>query len=447
MSKNLANIKWGCVQPLTGGMYLGAEKAIGHPAEWIISYENLLGYIKDKQGNIIDAPNEQNTFEYLENHGRRPDWFFLQRENFQYDNDVHPEYKFNGEGNKQPDLTDMDLVVAVPVCAGLSMASTASQSRKDTCNCQMIWMTKYVLNGIKPKVYIFENAPTLLSGRGDEVRDQLETIAMEAGYSTVYYKTDTKLHHNCQKRPRTFILFFKNKDGKSFIPELHYEKDQMTVRDFFAELNQITFANDPMNVTIGGEYTCEIPLAYVQYRLGDNWREKVHGDLFDWVTRKEEETNTFMEWLKANYDEKAVAWFTKYVNHILDKRSNNLGYWSVTAKYFNNDTLPACMYKNMPITVHHEENRLYTMREWLWTMGHPDDYNMIGEAVNFFRRIGQNVPVNTAKWIVSEAARIVANWDNEQSISESRVVYYDNTRQKHAETLATAGKVLEVKED
>ena len=35
-------IKWGCIQPLTGGMYIGAEKAFGHPASWIISCVEVL---------------------------------------------------------------------------------------------------------------------------------------------------------------------------------------------------------------------------------------------------------------------------------------------------------------------------------------------------------------------------------------------------------------------
>ena len=35
------NIRWAAIQPLTGGMYLGAEEAIGHPAEFILSYKGL----------------------------------------------------------------------------------------------------------------------------------------------------------------------------------------------------------------------------------------------------------------------------------------------------------------------------------------------------------------------------------------------------------------------
>ena len=126
------------------------------------------------------------------------------------------------------------------------------------------------------------------------------------------------------------------------------------------------------------------------------------------------------------------------MSHISEKLNDNKGWWSVIAKYFG-DCLPACMYKNVPVTVHHTEDRLYTMREWFWAMGHPTDYNMIGTPVNYFRQMGQNVPVHTAKWMVSECVRILENWDNEmptvptdlfEHAPQKRYAFYDNAKMK-----------------
>ena len=50
-------IKWCAIQPLTGGMYLGAEKAVGCPAEFILSYPGIGSPHKDKEGNLL--PDEQ----------------------------------------------------------------------------------------------------------------------------------------------------------------------------------------------------------------------------------------------------------------------------------------------------------------------------------------------------------------------------------------------------
>lgn len=429
-------LKWGCIQPLTGGMYLGAEKAIGHPAEWIITYPGLTDIVTDKTGETIDAGNEANIVNYLTKHDRMPNYYlmnkgFLNADEMLSDVEYRPEYTLNGE-NATPDIDDMDIVVAVPVCAGLSMASTANADRKDQCNAQMIWMAKYALRTICPKVYIFENAPTLMSSRGDDVRAQLETIANETGYSCVYYKTDTKYHHNCQKRPRTFVYFFKNRDGEKFVPKFNWERDMVSTEQFFNEMPE-TRTEDPMNVVLDNIVNVDIPVEYAKVRFGENWREYISGDLTMYMVTDLEEREKFLEWLKnSNYDEKYYKWYVRYFGHIDAKLAENKGWWSTIAKYFK-DLLPACMYKNVPIVVHHKEDRLYTMREWLYMMGHPVDFDMVGKPWNYFRKIGQNVPANTARWIVSEAARIVDNWntvENDNMKEGESSAFFDNTKQK-----------------
>lgn len=62
-------------------------------------------------------------------------------------------------------------------------------------------------------------------------------------------------------------------------------------------------------------------------------------------------------------------------------------------------------------------------------MGHPHDFKMYGDININYPKIGQNVPVNTARWIVTEAVRLVENWDNlDRSGSTDR--YFDNTKKK-----------------
>lgn len=432
------NIKWGIVQPLTGGMYLGAERAFGHPAEWVISYPGLTDYVTDKEGNIVDAANERNIFNYLKDNNRLPAWYYMNRgylnnDEMLQDTDHCPEYTLHEElvdAPAQPDITDMDFVCAVPVCAGLSMASNANADRKDQCNAQMIWMAKYVLKTIKPKVYLFENAPTLMSTRGDEVRDQLETIALENGYSVVYYKTDTKYHNNCQKRPRTFIFFFRHRNGEKFIPEMQYERITTTVEEFFANMPE-TSVDDPMNVSLANYKDVDILVKYLNHRFGANWRDYIHGDLCNFLDLDMEERRQFMDWLEENEDPKYAKWYAKHFDHCDSKMAEGKGWWSTAAKYFNNECLPACMYKNVPVVVHHHEDRLYTMREWFYAMGHPTDMNMVGEPINYFRKMGQNVPANTARWISEEAVRIIENWNTLESVDNGQnVAFFDNTKQK-----------------
>ena len=56
MQKN--KIKWAAIQPLTGSFYIGARNAIGHDAEFILSYHGNNDYKCDDDGNIVTAGNE-----------------------------------------------------------------------------------------------------------------------------------------------------------------------------------------------------------------------------------------------------------------------------------------------------------------------------------------------------------------------------------------------------
>ena len=63
MYLNKEKIKWAAIQPLTGGMYLGAEEAIGHPAEFILSFKGLTDVKYNKEGEMTSVANEYNLLD------------------------------------------------------------------------------------------------------------------------------------------------------------------------------------------------------------------------------------------------------------------------------------------------------------------------------------------------------------------------------------------------
>ena len=75
---------------------------------------------------------------------------------------------------------------------------------------------------------------------------------------------------------------------------------------------------------------------------------------------------------------------------------------------------------------------MLTEREALWLMGMPMDFELVGDQDTEAPKIGQNVPVGTAKYIVSEARRWIENWDDpDERIDLSRnVAFYDNTKKR-----------------
>lgn len=420
------NIKWGAIQPLTGGMYIGTQNATGVPAQWIISYPGFNDAKPNKDGKLIEVGNEYNLTQWLQKHNEMVPCYVFDRKPFEtrfYDyanTKVYNPSDMNVSIN--PDFKDMDLVIAVPVCSGLSMVTSGNDKMKETRNCNMIFITKYALNVVKPKVYVFENAPTLMSDRGDNIRKILEDIAMQAGYSVLYYKTDTQFHDNCQKRPRTFIIFQKWDASSPQAPtKFDYEDIQVNFKEYMERIPEGASQQIPMTITPLNYALIE----YAKHLFGEDWRSRTRSHLLDNVDVDGRWTD-FVEFVKTlDLTDKEKERIEKFIRHAEYKRSLGLNYMSA-AVMIPKDKTPSVQFKSMQSVLHPVEDRLLTIRECLHLMGMPHDFEILGDALYNFAKIGQNVPVRTAQWIVSECIRIIDNPGEREG--DSNVMFIDNTK-------------------
>ena len=416
----MKNIKWAAIQPLTGGMYIGAEEAFGYPAEWILTYNGLDEIKRNKEGNITAVSNEAYLLNYLKKVNREVPYYKMNREMFDCNvDDMNPEITLDGEPAK-PDY-DVDVVVAVPVCSGLSMVTSAKDNTRNERNCNMLYLTKLALTTIRPKVYIFENAPTLMGFRGDELRSQFEQIANENDYVVVYYKTDTWKHYNCQKRPRTFVMFVKKIDGESKVPTLDFTDHKMTIEEFFANIpeglsNQEECEASPHNYMV---------IDFFKYKYGKDWIDNVNGCLMKNIVQRGliDELLNFMD----SYDKMPIETKEKvrhYIEHIRKKTSMGLNWYGSDCCYYK-EHFPAIQFRSITTTIHPSGERMCNVREYLELMGMPHDFDWFGDKGNW-PKIGQNVPVKTAKFITEQAIKIVNNWNNE-SRQDGSAIFFDNT--------------------
>lgn len=429
------NIKYAVLQPLTGGAYFGAESAFGHPAEFIISYPGFDAPKYNKEGKLVDAGNEYNLIKYLEKHDRMVPYYQFDRKPFQ--NDIESEVKLLKEGKEvePPNFEGIDYVIAVPVCSGLSSATRgASQETLDARNCNMKFLTHYALGTIKPKVFVFENAPKLSSAGGAFVRHSLEEIANKFDYSVAYYKTDTQLHDNCQKRPRTFVYFFKNDANHPGTPKLGFENKHISVSELLSRIPKRD--DDPMNITLPESYCNISMMSFAKKVYGEDWRKNTKSPtllcdiitdnkLDDWADHVKQDTE---------HDQKLRDGMIRGIEHMKHKMSMGKGFYTVSPTLMRNDTMPAAMFKTIPSCYHYSEDRLYTMREWLTSMGMPFDFDMYGEVNRYFAKIGQNVPARTAKFITEEAIKVIENWDSIERINDIYPVLFNNMKQTISKT-------------
>ena len=417
--------KWGVIQPLTGGMYIGARNAIGYDAEWCLSFPGLRDVKYNKEGVLTLAGNEYNLYNWFAKHNINLPYYTFNRGMFDQVGSLEDVILSDGEKDVQLDYSDIDLVVAVPVCSGLSRVTTSSKEAKDEHNRNMLFIASYALGVIKPKIYIFENAPELYSNRGEEVRSELETIAKKYGYSVLYYKTDTQYHANCQKRPRTFVIFQKWNNGVECKPQAYgYEHIEYKLAEYLSKIPAEATQQEPLPMT----HFNRCLIDYAKKIYGDDWRIKSYRDtMANFV--KTGAWNDFSEFMhsKDYITEQEMEKYDKFLDHAHYKVSIGKNYYSMSAYIGDPDKIGSVQFKSMSSYLHPTEERHYTVREALHLMGMPHDFELLGAVEANFPKIGQNVPVRTAQFIVAEAVKILDNWDEKRE-SGSNVLFQDNTK-------------------
>lgn len=425
------NIKWGCIQPLTGGMYIGAEYAIGHKADWVLSYPGLTSIKYDKTGNMTDVGNEYNLLKWCERNNDLPAYKVFDRKPFDDISEVNvnliddPVWTKNSEIN----VSETDVVVSVPVCSGLSQATIAKGDTKDRRNNNMIFNATYTLEIVKPKIYIFENAPTLFSSTGNSIRNIINALGEKYGYSVAYYKTNTKFHDNCQNRPRTFVFMIKHRGKYTGCPSLNYEHISPTVKEYLSRIPSDATQQDSIDLSPVNS----LIMKFIKYKYGDDFRNIGTTWSIDCIINNSEE---FYRWLETVDDDlETVQKLKKLIDHILYKLSLNKNFYAIAPMWLTeeSDISPVCMFKTIPTTIHYKENRVLSTREWLHLMGHPADFELYGDYKANYSKLGQNVPVRTAQFIVSEAVRIINEWDTIPR-NNPEIYMFDNTKVKKINT-------------
>ncbi len=425
----MKELKWGCIQPLTGGMYIGARNAIGKPADWVISYPGLADTKKDNNGNLTKVSNEYHLLDWCKRNNELPKYKVFNKKPFEQmqTNDVEliddPIWSTG-----DIDLSNTDIVVSVPVCSGLSQATIANEDTKNERNYNMIFNASWALDIVRPKVYIFENAPTLFTGASAKpVRDVINEIGEKYGYSVIYYKTDTKLHDNCQRRPRTFVVMVRQDNDEKGAPLLGFENIKTSILDFFERIPED--ATQQIALDLNEEGKCF--LGFVKYKYGENYRETAQ----PWTIGNIINNNLweeFYEYMRIiNVPQHIQDKLHKLCDHIQYKLSLGKNFYCLVPAWTRptDETIASCMFKQIPFLMHFKEERNFTIREWLHMMGHPHDFIMHGDINMNYAQIGQNVPARTAQWIVSEAVRLVENWETLDRSGDA-VKYIDNTKQK-----------------
>ena len=389
-------MKWVSFQSLIGGEMIGAEKAFGCPPVMTIDYDGVANselYVNWQKSQGNDIPH------IILDGGLTSmvDRIKTGKELFE---------KLNN---------NIDVVCAVPICSGLSQANSScgtdnSRGSSAKQNNNMIGITRFTLDKIRPKVYLFENAPALFSKTGEGVRETLNKIADEFGYTVTYVKTNTKYFGFPQNRSRTFCIMWRG-DSVGVLENPEY-KEPRTILDVIKDTDglngsEILFKNFEENPYI--------KYCYAKYGK-DKYRE--HASKHTCVLNLIRENNDWDFAKSINKDNKK---FCDYLDYAKSKFDRGMNVMDGSPLVFTGNRICTIFGRTSNRLVHPVEERGFRLRELMRLMGMPDSFPI--EEKNA-AMIGQNVPVPTARYVCEQLLKFV----NGKLPTEKVQVKYQNLK-------------------
>jgi len=393
-------IKHAAIIPLIGGFPIGTSNVIGSYPQAIFSYEPFFN-------------NDKMYLRYLASKNVFPPYFQLDK--------LEKENKINDVAHL---IGKLDIVNGTPPCSGLSMSGNLKKGARSTSPVND-WMYKsadFVMEILRPDIYVFENAPTLFTRVGDLVRENLMEKAKYHGYAGTFYKTDTLLHGIPQRRPRTYTVFMKGKNA----PLLeYYNKPIVNISDYLKMI--------PETASLQDEYTVKEPyigefeiVKFMKLKFGENWRNaflqtRDHLTSYDFLNR----SGLLYEYRDFVYSlSDAHPSSKKDVDHVIKKLSDGKNFrLSHRVLCLDKQYVYAVVGEMMERNIHPTEDRRMNIREYLWLMGMPHDFDL--RDPKDYGKIPQSCPVATNEDITRE---VIAILGGQRKMSENRFEMQDNTK-------------------
>ena len=302
----------------------------------------------------------------------------------------------------------LDVIIGGPPCQAYSIAGRIRDEhgmREDYRN-YLFESYLEVVQHYKPKVFVFENVPGILSAKpGDgsvKIIDLIQKAFADAGYVVLPNLSnaiiDMTEYGVPQNRKRIIILgvskaYYGDKAEtmveefySSYLPEYKVEK-KATVREAIGDLPKLKPLDEPISYS-GRRLSHEIPVPLINGHIS-RYHSKRDIDLFrfleeDIASGRKEYTNT--ESLKALY--------TK-----LTGKTSNVHKYYVLRWNEPSNLIPAHLFKDGLRHIHPdpEQARTITVREAARLQTFPDDYYFNCSQTDAFKMIGNAVPPLFAK--------------------------------------------------
>lgn len=272
----------------------------------------------------------------------------------------------------------VDLVIGGPPCQAYSIAGRAQDKHSMKYDYRNYLFESYitVVEQFRPKVFVFENVPGMLSAKPGDVlvTERIYKAFTEAGYIIRQPELMSKSVYSMdefgvpQKRRRLILIGVSVESG-------------LNVEDIYNALDgSKTEVRQDVKMAIGG-----LPPVY----------EGVNSSIVNHRYRpsNERDKTIFRKWVKENMNSKPMADKIKFYNDLMHKESKHAKYRNL--EWFKpSPTIVAHLQKDGLMFIHPDADqaRTITVKEAALLQSFPNDYKFLGSMGVCYKMIGNAVP-------------------------------------------------------
>lgn len=310
----------------------------------------------------------------------------------------------------------VDLIVGGPPCQAYSVAGRVRDKDGMRHDYRNYLFESYieVVKHYKPKAFIFENVPGILSARPNEglIIEQIQKSFDDAGYTIISDLKDAVIDMSDygvpQNRKRVIILgLSKNiysKTAQKILKDFYEKvlpsykcKKKTTVFDAIHDLPPLYPLEHPSNTNRLSHTTVESKY----YNHTPRWHSLRDIKIFQLLAKDQADGN-------GNYKSTSAL---KELYTTVTGRVSNVHKYHVLDWNECSNLIPAHLHKDGLRHIHPDFNqaRSITVREAARLQGFPDDYIFIGPTMSQYKMIGNAVPPIFSKILADAVYKLLFN--------------------------------------
>lgn len=306
---------------------------------------------------------------------------------------------------------NVDVVIGGPPCQAYSVAGRARKNMDgDPRNFLYQYYIKF-LKKYRPKMFVFENVPGILSAKNGEYLDKIFDAVRKAGYELSLPTNSQKILNSknfgvLQDRKRVIIVGWRKELALSY-PDFEITEPKFKIlKDLFADLPELKNGEGTMNAVKYKKPTTE----YLK-------QSKIRNEI-DFVTQhiarpnNENDLEIYRMAVEEMNQGKRLN-YAKLPERLI--RHKNTSSFTNRFQVVNGDGISHTVVAHIAMDGHYyihpdiKQNRSITIREAARIQSFPDDYFFEGSRTAVFKQIGNAVPPLMAEKIAKKVKEILKN--------------------------------------